>query len=1364
MNCLNAFGYRFVKFLAYCSILSNFFAVNAQSNEHIFNKVQVEIDGEEVFNVNAIVQDNQGYVWLSTNLGLIRYNGLEGKKYDLGSGGATSEAYNNIETLYVDHFGDVWIGARSGLSKYSADCDCLYKYPAIDYNNSLTGILSITEDKNNTIWVGTWNGGLFQYDREKDGFTRYLYGTSDSVSIVNDRVECLLVDRNNNLWIGMNSYHSVANSGLVRYNINSGTIKRFTHDPSNPNSLLDNRITALFEDQQGRILIGTYNCGFHSYDAKSKLITRINFDPNNPNQLHAPYTEDNTFGGAPFVWLIHQDQNGGYWIGTTGKGINYFNAANHALKNYDFKLVNPQFLWSFFEDGQGNIWTGGIMGSGLFRTDLFARKYHVNKNFVNVEGSYESPLNPGILWVKSHERGLSKMNLKTSQITSYLHKEDDDKSIGHNWVRSLYQENKRILWVGIGNGGPYGGHVGNGGIDRMDIEAETFTHFKLTRADDGQDDFSYTVYSICEDHEGHLWASGGPGGIFRSDKDKTAFKHFKILENDNLSGDVFLNIVRIDSNGDIWASDFAGEGTLYLYDRQEGKFSPYLTGFKMYNLLIDDKGWLLISTWEKGLVHLNPVDRSYIQYTKKDGLPSNDALDIVEGENGIFWVNTRIGPAKFDSKTGQISPAGLPRRRYNASIWRASDNQLYMGSNNGLTSFDPAQILGNPYPPHVIISDLLISDKNYLSEKNDSNQLNFSYKQNDIVFKYNGLHFSNPEKNSYQYKLEPLDENWVDAGHERTVRFANLSPGIYNFQVRASNSDGVWSDDAKSVKFTIKPAWWKTWWAYIIYLAIAIAFADRFYRFQLSRRLAGAETRRLKELNQFKNRLFTNITHEFRTPLTVIKGMTGTIKSNFENKQLGELENSLEMIDRNSDGLLLLVNEMLDLAKIESGKMELRLVQSDIIPFIKYLGESFSSLAEENQINLTIYSEIDTLVMDFDANKLTSVLSNLLSNAIKFTPELGKIIVHIKQITKKGNACLYVKIKDSGIGIDNKELPHIFNRFYQTDASTIREKGGTGIGLALTKELVDLMRGTIEAKSTINEGSEFTLIIPVTRTAHESKQVQPDKLPHNYISKKFSVPSEQYPETDSELPLALIIEDNMDVAHYLKTCLENKYETIHAANGIIGIEMATENIPDIIISDVMMPGKDGFEVCETLKSDERTDHIPIIILTAKTTFEDRLKGLSYGADAYLAKPFIKEELFTRLDQLVAIRKKLISKLQKEGFNTLLKKRTTNPKLQFLQKVEKLIHEDISNSDFGSIELAKKLLISESQLYRKTKAITGKSPAIFLRSVRLQYAKDLLVNTEQTVSEVAYESGFNDPSWFSRAFKEEFGFTPSTRPN
>ncbi|NNK73139.1 MAG: response regulator [Flavobacteriaceae bacterium] len=1328
--------------------------VDAQQNDAKFSKVNIEIDGEAVFDVYRITQDKQGYMWMDTNLGLIRYDGFEGKKYKLRKSRSNESSEDWIRSLVVDSQGTLWVGANFGLSVYNKECDCFHHFPTVIENNSLTRILAITEDQDKNIWYGTELGNLFRYDRAQDKFNNIILETSDSDPATKGPVTSLLVDQSNKLWIG-------TNSGLIRYNISTGDTFQFLHDRSDNNSLLDNRIRALYEDQQGHILIGTLKSGFHVYDPVKNELDRISHEENDFGRIYAPYSEESVQGEEPHVNLLLQDKLGDYWIGTVGKGVNHFNGRTKTLNFYDFKLINPQVLWWIYEDRQGNIWLGGGMGSGLYKTDIYAGEYQVNQNFTNVEAAFESPLSPGILWVLTQETGLNKLDLKSNKITRYQHDESDGKSIGHKWTRTVHQEDENTLWLGLGNGFEYGGHDGNGGIDRMNIATGEFSHFKLTRDDDGLDDFSYTVYSIVEDHEGYLWLGAGPGGVFRSNKDKTEFRPFKIEKDIDSSKDTYLNLVRIDANGDIWVSDFAGEGTLYRYDRDAGKFRPYQKGFKMSNILIDDKGWYLISTWEKGLIHLNPADRTVKQYTKQDGLPSLDALSITKGEKNVMWVSTRTGPAKFNTETSKFTTVGLPKIRYNYRILRASNNRLYVGAGDGLYSFYPDQFLINPYAPELAISELVVSDVDYMPEHAAGKSLNFKHNQNDISIAYLGLHFSDSDNNSYQYKLAPLNNNWVSTGSERTARFFDLSPGIYSFQLKAANSDGVWSNELDMLQFTILQPWWSRWWAYLLYLLIIGFLVIYIYRFQLSNKLARAERIRLKEVNEFKNNLFTNITHEFRTPLTVIKGMTDSLKSKLKGQDNDELNSSLEMIERNSDGLLHLVNEMLDLAKLESGNMELQLVQTDVIPFLKYICESFDSYAQENQIKLTVYSEIDSLIMDFDANKLTSIISNLLSNAIKFTPESGKIIVHINKIFHDEKPDLFIKVKDTGIGIEEHEISNIFSRFFQTDATTVRANEGTGIGLALTKELIDLMNGTISVKSSLGVGSDFSITIPVTNKAQISEKIEIGKILHAPIPRTATLQPVEAAETDPDRPLILIIEDNQDVAQYLQSFLKDQYEVIHAPNGIEGIELAFEKIPDIIISDVMMPGKDGFEVCETLKTDERTDHIPIVILTAKATFEDKLKGLSHGADAYLSKPFNKKELFIRLDRLVANRKKLINKIQKEGFNSILKNRTKNPKLQFLQKIVKLIHEDISDSNFGSEQLSKKLLISESQIYRKIKAITGKSTAVYIRSIRLKYAKDLLINTGKTVSEVAYEVGFNDPSWFSRAFKDEFGFSPST---
>jgi DNA-binding response OmpR family regulator len=408
-----------------------------------------------------------------------------------------------------------------------------------------------------------------------------------------------------------------------------------------------------------------------------------------------------------------------------------------------------------------------------------------------------------------------------------------------------------------------------------------------------------------------------------------------------------------------------------------------------------------------------------------------------------------------------------------------------------------------------------------------------------------------------------------------------------------------------------------------------------------------------------------------------------------------------------------------------------------------------------------MYNEIDTLTMDHDPDKLSTIISNLLSNAIKFTPQGGKIIVHLNKITEGKDQYFYLKVKDNGLGIAKEAISQIFDRFFQVDDSSSRKGEGTGIGLALTKELITLMHGTITLKSELGKGSEFMIKIPVSTHGAMVEDVPLHYFPqHTSVLKNSQEIIGPQLFDDDTLPLVLIIEDNPDVAIYLQICLLDKYRTLHAINGKEGVEIVLDKVPDVIICDVMMPEKDGFEVCTILKSDVRTDHVPIIILTAKATMKDRIAGLAHGADAYLEKPFVKAELFTRLDQLMLLREKMLNKLKDDGFSQILKTRAESPETKFLQNAIKIIHKDLNDSSFGARQLAYKLNLSESQLYRKLKAITGKSTAIFIRSIKLQKGKELILIGDKTISEVSYEVGFSDPSWFSRAFKAEFGFTPS----
>jgi signal transduction histidine kinase/DNA-binding response OmpR family regulator len=840
----------------------------------------------------------------------------------------------------------------------------------------------------------------------------------------------------------------------------------------------------------------------------------------------------------------------------------------------------------------------------------------------------------------------------------------------------------------------------------------------------------------------------------------------------------------VDKENNIWVGTQGGLSYLKFHNNEIN--NPEITNYyqsedskkalshnSIYDILIDKNDNVWLGT-RLGL-NLFLGNNEFDSWKDQTLLHNNIVYSIQDDEQGNLWLGTNEGIINFNSENNTFNKYGIDDGIQSNEFdvhakFRDEEGIIYLGGISGLTYFHPRDLDSIDSYKHLYFSQLRIND--HIVKPNNSSQgilTQSIYKTKKLIFKHNqfpfylkfsSIDFRLNKDVNYAFKLLPSDTDWNPL-KDPEIQFLNLPSGKYTLQINGFSRGKEWSQEPLEIEIEVKSPWWAQWWAYIIYLAIAIAFADRFYRSQLSKKLAVSESKRLKEINQVKNTLITNITHEFRTPLSVIKGMTDSIKINLENKQLDDLENSLEMIDRNSDALLHLVNEMLDLAKIESGNMELHLTQADVIPFVKYLGESFHSLAEEKKINLMVYSEIDELVMDFDANKLSVIISNVLSNAIKFTQFGGKVIVHLNQINNSKHKFFLIKIKDNGLGIPEKEVNNIFNRFYQVDNSSSRRGEGTGIGLTLCKEFVVLMNGSIEVKSSLGKGSEFIIQLPIYNRATLTIDVQIQQEPNLKAPTPVEEFAEVVSEDESELPLALIIEDNADVTHYLRTCLSGKYQTIHAANGEIGIETAFEKIPNIIICDVMMPIKDGFEVCSTLKSDERTDHIPIILLTAKVAMEDKLTGLSCGADAYLTKPFVKAELLTRLDQLVLLRKKIMQKIDNDSLGNLLKKRAVDPETKFLQKIIKVIHEEISNHSFGSsVHLSRKLLLSESQIYRKLKAITGKSTAVFIRSVRLQKAKEMIQTTDKTISEVAYEVGFNDPSWFSRAFKEEFGFAPS----
>ena len=746
---------------------------------------------------------------------------------------------------------------------------------------------------------------------------------------------------------------------------------------------------------------------------------------------------------------------------------------------------------------------------------------------------------------------------------------------------------------------------------------------------------------------------------------------------------------------------------------------------------------------------------------------------LYESRDGKIWILGSRGAIKYDPKSGNIETIPLISRilgdnfrmikRHDdgtISIYRTpdADNRHF----SHIFHFHPDSIKPDTATPRLTFASISIQSEDTtelldLSWFPNKKSYSFPHNQNSLTIAYKGIHFNYPQGTRYQYRMEgSSNESWIDAGQKREASFFDLAPGDYTFSFKAMNSDGYWSEPL-SMDITIRQPWWWSWPARVIYLILLLTGLYALYRFQLSRQLAQNEAQRLAELDQVKTQLYTNITHEFRTPLTVIQGMNEKIDAAPQQWA----EKGTDMIRRNSRHLLRLVNQMLDLSKLESGKLSLNLIQADITPYLHYLVDSFDSYAETKGVGLHLLPKANELVMDYDPDRLMDITSNLLSNAIKFTPEGGNVYVSYFE----ENETLLLEVRDTGAGIPEGKLPYIFDRFYQADSSDTRKEEGTGIGLALTKELVQLMNGNIFVESTVGQGSIFTVALPITNQAQKvehlfteeekAKSYQPAEARAQTITPAVTADA-------SELPLVLIVEDNPDVSTYIASCLEANYRVQTAENGAIGIEKALELGPDLIITDVMMPEKDGFEVCDTLKHDMRTSHIPIVMLTAKADIESKLSGLRKGADAYLAKPFHEEELLVRIEQLMELRERLQAKYGSGDFTSAPTPSEEAPSLedQFITQVREVVMKHLNNYELDVTLLCKELGMSRAPLHNKLKALTGKSTTEFIRFVRLNKAKDMLLSTDFHISEIGYDTGFQNPNYFTKRFGEVFGMSPS----
>ncbi len=899
-------------------------------------------------------------------------------------------------------------------------------------------------------------------------------------------------------------------------------------------------------------------------------------------------------------------------------------------------------------------------------------------------------------------------------------------------------------------------------------------------------------------------------GIFDRQQEK-----FRYLNTDSTFGKVLghINALLEDSNGTLWIGSSNG---LYCIDSirtWEGEPHPKLKMIRYRHILgdtssisnnliwciyEDPRGDIWIGT-NVGLNRFKKEDEKFTHFFKPDGLPSDVIYNIVEDDHGNLWLSTPIALCKVDLSGQSIhfkkydASDGLPNNNLARALYKRRSGEILVGMTKGLIGFFPDSLKDNPNIPSVAITDLKIHNQSIPLDTimNHKRHIVLSHSQNFFSLEFAALEFTAPERNQYAYLLEEFETDWNYSGNRRLANYTNVSPGSYIFRVKASNNDGVWNEKGTALKITILPPWWKTWWAYSIYAALILGTLYGLRRYELSRQrfkhrmeMEHIEAENLKEIDNMKSRFFANISHEFRTPLTLIFGPAKDISEKSKDK---DIKQSAKIIKRNADKLNGLVNQLLDLSKLEAGKMALETSEHNIIPLLKGLVLSFSSLAERKKITLKFNTKEDKLDIYIDIEKLEKIITNLLSNAFKFTPEGGEVVVSVSKPTPatagkpksppgrgiKGvgpmSKVIEISIQDTGIGIPKERLDKIFDRFYQVDGSHTRESEGTGIGLALTKELVELHKGTIKVESKEGEGTTFTVLLPLGREhlkADEIVEKEIEKEITQVIDETEIVPENEGREEktdlesllDTEKPLLLIVEDNSDVRNYIISHLNEEYRIKEAANGEDGLNKSIEQIPDLIVSDVMMPKMDGFELCEKIKTDERTSHIPVILLTAKATSMDKREGYETGADDYIMKPFDASELKVRIQNLIEIRRKLQEKFSSDDFNIPPELKSIDK--EFLKKILTIVNEHISEEEFSIEELGKEAAMSRRHLHRKLKALTNKSPSQFVRSIRLSKARNLIKGKKWTISEISYQVGFSSPIYFNKCFKEEFGYSPS----
>ena len=1338
-------------------------------------------DGLSESTVLAVTQDSKGFMWFGTREGLSRYDARQIKVYRHNALEPGSLSDNFIYSLLSDSRERLWVGTRTGLNLFDSGTErftSFYADPVDPGSLSENTVTCLLEDRDGNLWIGTRHGLNLLVENDSISFLRFMHEPGDSNSLINDNIHSIFQDGEGIIWVGTSrGFSRLAYAGPDDLSFTSFRLPQLNGKYEKNNS-----VNTFEEDANGKLLVGTERNGLIFFDKGTYEFSEIR----------------NAKLESTAIRSILKDPRGNFWIGSIG-GLFIANQDFSRIRTYrnvhdDVASLSDNSIRAMFYDRDGSYWIGTFHGGVNIYSPLSKQFRHVlpqaggQKLHFKVASAITSDKD-GNFWIGTEGNGLLFLDPQSNLRAQFKHEEANTNSLCHDNIKCLLLEEGKGIWIGTIKG-----------LDFYDFHEKKFVHFRNDALKNNAlpDD---VIYDLTKDERGRLWVATYFGGLAVVDPTRRAVE--KVYTHDprlmNTLSSRSVTRLFIDSKKDLWVGTASGLNKM----RPDGSFVRFLferehtttPGSYIVSIHEDRRNQLWVGTRGSGLSLLSEEGKPVRHLSMEDGLPGNSIYAIQEDSLGFLWISTENGLSRMNPEDSSFKnynrSDGLMCNEFNFnSHHRDQAGSFYFGGYNGVVYFHPDSISENKVVPSVAFTAVRLFNKEIKandqhdileSHVNEAGTLTFRHTQNIFSVDFSVLNYINSGKNRFAYMLEGFEEDW-NYVKEPVATYMNLAPGTYTLLVKGSNNDGLWNNTPKALSILVLPPPWKTWWAYtgylMTFLLLLYAWArlnKKQIRLEHDLQLEHMEKVKQEEFHQAKLNFFTNVAHEIRTPVTL---MTAPIEHLLENhSHHPKVKKELMLVKNNTDRLMRLLNQLLDFQKQETGNVILKVSKHNIVVFLREIVDSFQEYADSRRVSLNFTVSAAQIPLWFDSEELSKVFFNVLVNAMKFTPGGGDVNISVNcdsttqgQSTAGSGIDKWVKIvvEDNGLGIAPGHLEKIFHRFYQAENTGIQD-AGFGIGLALTKGIIDLHHGNIsvesqEATATNCGYTRFTMMLQCGNAHFNENEIIPEEEAHVYSEITEDGGMDHHAlfgnKDGCEKPLILIVEDNYEIRTYIRDVLKDYFDVLESRNGFEGLAIAVDRLPNLIITDIMMPVMDGIDLVRKLKADPRTNHIPAILLTARGTINHQVEGLETGADDYLIKPFNTNLLLVKIRNLLAIREKL-----KEKYSRIVSLQPNHEEVQdpddrFLQRLMQILEENIENSEFNVSRLVREIGMSRPVLFRKTKMLTGLSVIDLIRNVRLKKAEMLLRQKKLTISEIAFTVGFSDPKHFSKSFRNQYGKPPS----